>query len=267
MHRDAKTISGIVKAPVYQQLNGILRSLIRSGEFRVGEKFPTEREICQRFEVSRATANKALSNLVSEGLLEFRKGVGTFVRRQPMEYNLRSLVSFTEEAAAAGKKPATRVLRFQSMLASEAPAEVSEAMRIAPDASLYYIERLRLADELPVILERRYIAASLCPGLSEGDLSGSIYSLWSSRYNLSVQGADQVIRAVNIQGADARTMDVRQGEAGLLAVSVGYLSGGQPLWFERTLYRGDAYEFHNRLGPIQSAGQNSGRLLKFRESA
>jgi len=259
--------SEIVKAPVYQQLNEVLRSLITSGQFQVGNRFLTEREICKRFDVSRATANKALSNLVSEGLLEFRKGVGTFVRGHPMEYNLRSLVSFTDEAKVAGKKPATRVLRFQNMLAGEAPQKVRELMRIPSDDSLYYIERLRLADDLPVILERRYIASSFCPGLTEIDVAGSIYTLWSSKYDLYVEGADQTVRAVNIHGADARTMDVRQGEAGLLVISVGYIAGGQPLWFERTLYRGDAYEFHNRLGGIQPAGQTSGRLLKFRESA
>ena len=105
--------NALVKKPIYQQMNQLLRSLIDSGEFHVGDQFPTEREICERFEVSRATANKALSNLVSEGLLEFRKGVGTFVRGKPMDYNLRALVSFTEEALASGKKPATRLLRFK----------------------------------------------------------------------------------------------------------------------------------------------------------
>jgi DNA-binding GntR family transcriptional regulator len=53
-----------------------LRELLRG----LGERLLTERQICERFGVSRATANKALSNLVSEGVLEFRKGVGTFVR-------------------------------------------------------------------------------------------------------------------------------------------------------------------------------------------
>ena len=70
----------LVKEPIYQQLNGQLRLLIGSKECPLGSQFPTERQICERYGVSRATANKALSNLVSEGLLEFRKGVGTFVR-------------------------------------------------------------------------------------------------------------------------------------------------------------------------------------------
>ena len=94
--------NGLMREPIYQQLNQLLRSLIRSVEFPVGGQFLTERQVSERFEVSRATANKALSNLVAEGLLTFRKGVGTFVSAQSMDYNLRTLVSFTEEALAAG---------------------------------------------------------------------------------------------------------------------------------------------------------------------
>src|SRR5215475_8417832 len=103
----------LVKEPIYQQLNAHLRVLLGSADSPVGSQFLTERQICERYGVSRATANKALSNLVSEGLLEFRKGVGTFVSEQSMDYNLRALVSFTEEAIAAGKKPETRVLVFE----------------------------------------------------------------------------------------------------------------------------------------------------------
>ena len=94
----------LVRDPVYQQLNQRLKELL-SRECRPGDQFPTERQIAERFQVSRATANKALASLVSEGLLEFRKGVGTFVSRTTISYDLRTLVSFTEKARAAGKTP------------------------------------------------------------------------------------------------------------------------------------------------------------------
>jgi GntR family transcriptional regulator len=201
-------LSAIVKEPIYHQLNSHLRQLITSGECPIGDKFLTERQICERYGVSRATANKALSDLVSEGLLEFRKGVGTFVRVHALDYSLRELVSFTDEAIAAGKRPSSRVLQ------------------------------LRLADNLPVILEKRYIVAEHCPGLTEVDLAGSLYAVWTERDRLTIEGADQRVRAVNLRGAEARALQVRDGAAGLLVSSVGYLTGGGPLWSERTLHRG-----------------------------
>src|SRR5881394_2812444 len=111
-------VVALVKQPIYQQLNEALRGILGAGEFKTGARFLTEREVSQRFGVSRATANKALSNLVSEGILEFKKGVGTFVRGGILDYDLRSLVSFTGKAAAAGKRPATRILSFDTTTAS-----------------------------------------------------------------------------------------------------------------------------------------------------
>ena len=125
-------MSVLVKEPIYRQLNNHLRTLVKSGEYGDGLQFLTERQICERFGVSRATANKALSNLVSEGLLEFRKGIGTFVRGGALEYNLRALVSFTDKAVAAGKTPTTEVLQFQSVAASDVLDEVPAILKVGP---------------------------------------------------------------------------------------------------------------------------------------
>jgi GntR family transcriptional regulator len=253
--------SELVKEPIYHQLHNLLRSLVTKGEFPVGSKFLTERQICERFGVSRVTANKALASLVSEGVLEFRKGVGTFVRDRGLDYNLRYLVSFTEEAIAAGKRPSTQVLHFETVEAKDVLDEVPSLLKAEPETKLYYVERLRLADNLPVIYERRYIVAEYCPELTRADLEGSLYAVWTQKYRLEIEGADERIRAVHLRGPEARALRVRDGAAGLLIRSVGYLNGGRPLWFERTLYRGDAYEFHNRLGGIQPASFAQGKFL------
>jgi GntR family transcriptional regulator len=250
-----------MREPIYQQLNQLLRSLIQSEEFPVGGQFLTERQVSERFQVSRITANKALSTLVAEGLLTFRKGVGTFVSAQSMDYNLRALVSFTEEALAAGKKPETRVLVFERIAAHTVSDDVAKALRVSGNDSLWYMERLRLADDLPVIFEHRHIVASHCPQLKKTDVQGSLYGIWKDLYNLDVEGAEQSIRAVNLSRAEAKVLSTRQNTAGLLITSLGFLTGHSPLWFERTLYRGDAYEFHNRLVGNQGSGEPVGRFL------
>jgi GntR family transcriptional regulator len=254
-------MDGLTREPIYQQLNQLLRALVRSEEFPVGGQFLTERQVSERFRVSRATANKALSNLVAEGLLTFRKGVGTFVSVRSMDYNLRALVSFTDEAIAAGKRPETRVLLFEQVAAGEVSEDIAHALHVSQQDPLWHVERLRLADGLPVILERRYVIAAHCRTLKTSDVRGSLYKVWKEQYNLDVQGAEQSIRAVNLRREEARALGTRQNTAGLLVTSVGFLTGHAPLWFERTLYRGDAYEFHNRLGAVQPAGEPIGRFL------
>jgi GntR family transcriptional regulator len=240
----------IVKDPIYQQLNEILRDLIRRGEFGPGSKFLTEREICSRFEVSRATANKALSNLVSEGVLEFRKGVGTFVRGPGEARDFATLNSFTTNVAAAGKKPASRVLRFRRVKGRDVEPEAAAALRVAASDDVYSVERLRLADGVPMILERRYIVGRFCPGLTRDALSGSLFAELQ-KYGLRVVGSDEAIQAVIIKGEDARLLGVSEEGAGFLVTTVGYLEGDVPLWWERTLHRPDGFELRCRVRPAE----------------
>ena len=239
---------------MYQQLNQRLRTAL-SDEYRGGEKFLTEREISQRFAVSRATANKALASLVSEGLLEFRRGVGTFVRRDLINYDLRSLVSFVEKARAAGKRPRTRVLTLDAVTADSVDARIAAALEVEGEAPLWHLERVRSADDVPVILEDRYLVAAHCTRLTKTQAAGSLYAVLSDELGLQIAGADEILRAVTLRTPEARLLEVAARSPALEVTAVAFLdeAARRPLWWERTLYRGDQYEFHSRLGPIRTA--------------
>lgn len=247
------------RSPVYQQLNDRLRSSLAS-EYECGDRFLTEREIAERFEVSRATANKALASLVSEGVLEFRRGIGTFVRRDVIDYDVQSLVSFTEKARTAGKKPSTELITFGEISAAEIGEEIRTSLGVAGDEMLWEMERLRLADGTPVILEHRYVIQRHCPKLTKSQAEGSLYSAWTKTHGLNIAGADEVIRAVLLTTGEARQLQVPARSPALEVIAVGRLDDNAPLWWERTLYRGDQYEFHSRLGPIQSATPARGQF-------
>ncbi len=248
----------IVRDPIYQQLNQALRQLIEGGKLAPGDRFLTEREVCTRFGVSRPTANKALASLVSEGLLQFQKGVGTFVCGGGLDYDLQALVSFTGRARAAGKTPTTRVLQFESLSGRKISAEVSRRLKLSVGEKVFFVKRLRLADGVPMILESRHIVARLCPGLTAEQSAGSLYDLWTQRFKLDIAGADQSIRAAILSVADARHLGVRRGAAALLADAVGYVFGSIPLWEEQTLYRADRYAFHTHLGGLQRPRTGAG---------
>lgn len=249
----------LVRSPVYQQLNQRLREAL-GGEYRQGDQFLTEREVSERFRVSRATANKSLASLVSEGLLEFRKGLGTFVRRDVIDYDVRALVSFTEKARAAGKRPGTKVLAFGKSAAADVDDAARTALDVADDALLWNLERVRLADQTPVILERRHIVHRHCSKLTKAEAGGSLYRAWTESHGLKIAGASEVIRAVLLTAGEARRLRTAARSPALEVVAVGFLEDDVPLWRERTLYRGDRYEFHSRLGPIQWATPARGRL-------
>jgi GntR family transcriptional regulator len=251
--------TSLVRSPVYQQLNQRLRSAL-AAEYRAGDQFLTEREVAEKFHVSRATANKSLASLVSEGILEFRKGLGTFVRRDAIDYDVRSLVSFTEKARAAGKKPSTRLITFGKLTAAEVDIEIAAGLEQAGTALLWEMERLRLADGVPVIWEHRYVVHAQCPKLTKSQAEGSLYRAWTETHGLEIAGANEIIRAVLPTKSEARYLRTTPRTPVLEVLSVGFLDNNKPLWWERTLYRSDQYEFHSRLGPIQSATPARGKL-------
>jgi len=247
--------------PVYQQLHDRLRSTL-GDTYCEGDKFLSEREISNKFSVSRATANKALTSLISEGLLEYRRGVGTFVRRDLINYDVRSLVSFTEKAEAAGKKPTTRVLSFAKVSVEDVDTKIVEALDQTGTDRLWKMERLRLANKVPVILENRYVAAEHCPKLTKSQAAGSLYEIFTNKNALVISGADEIIRAVSLKPSEAKLLGVLTKSPAIEVTAVGFLddSARTALWWERTLYRGDQYEFHSRLGPIQTATPARGKL-------
>lgn len=230
----------------HQQLIEKLRKLLRGRQFTPGAKFLTEREIAERFKTSRPTANKALSSLVSAGLLEIRQGAGTFVRESVLDYDLQRLVSFTDKARAAGKEPGTQVITLQKITAPE----IATAMQLDAGEPLWLLERVRLADCQPVIYERRHIVASLCPRLTKTDAKGSLYAFWTQKCGLSIAGASEVIRAVNADKTQSAHLGLREGAACLQVTATGHLADGRALWHEETLYRSDVYEFRNQLGGL-----------------
>jgi GntR family transcriptional regulator len=237
-----------------------LKTLLRDRVYPPGAQFLTEREIAERFATSRATANKALTSLASEGLLEFRHGAGTFVRDGVLDYDLQRLVSFTDKAAAAGRRPSTRVLAFRRLRAEDAPAETAARLGAAPGDALFYLERLRLADNVPVILERRHVMARHCPGMTRADAAGSLYAYWTRDCRLNLSGATESIRAVNATPEQARLLGVPKHTACLLVVAVGTLADASPLWHEETLYRSDLYEFRNHLGGLAGPRPAMGQM-------
>jgi GntR family transcriptional regulator len=240
----------LVKDPLYMQLSAILRELIKSQQYNVGDQFLTERMISERFDVSRVTANKALSKLIDEGILELRKGLGTFVCDEPKHFPTSHLVSFSHKMLASGKKPSTRVLQFKKATAGQISDEVSKKLNLVRSEKLYYMKRLRLSDDIPLILESHYLREKFCPGLKKTDLKGSLFDLMTKKYKLNIAGVDETILATRVRGENSEHLHLQNGDPGFFMYVVGYNDAKVPVWIANVIFRGDAFELHNRRGPI-----------------
>ncbi len=255
----------LVKQPIYQQLYERLRERVESGEFKSASKFLTEREVSAEYDVSRTTANKALSTLVAEGLLEFRKGLGTFVRHGGLDVDLRSLVSFTDRARGAGMKPRTELLEFELIEFDTLNDILKGRMGLESGEKVAAMCRLRIADDQPVILENRWVRVRYCPAIKAKHVRASIYEYWTKACGLQIGGAEQTIHAVSLTRKQADLLEVSRGAAALLVESIGRLDSGEVLWCEETLYRGDSYVFQNVLGGVDGRRPAIGKLVSTKD--
>jgi GntR family transcriptional regulator len=240
-------MAALVRDPLYMQIVEVLLREISEGKYPRESRFPSERELAARFEISRTTANKVLSMLVAERRLQYRKGVGAFVSSRPLEHDMSALFSFTEKARREGIVPETKVLRFEDALHDELGETI-------------YLERLRSADGVPVIFEKRHLVKAVCAGITREMAAGSLYEAMR-KLGIEVSRAEQRARAVSPDTEERKLLQIRQGCACLRVEGRGYLPDGGIIWEEDTLFRGDRYEIHGILGP---SGTSSGRIIQER---
>lgn len=235
----------LIRDPLYQQIVDLLIKELYDGRYPPNARFPSERELAVRFNISRTTANKVLSMLVADGRLQYRKGVGAFVADKPLEHDMSAMLSFTEQARRIGLVPETRVLKF----GASRHEELGETV---------YLERLRSVDGVPVIYERRHLALPVCAGITGSMAEGSLYDALK-RMGVEAAYAEQHARAVSPAPEERTLLKIKQGCACLRVEGRGYLAGGSVIWAENTLFRGDRYEIHGILGP---SGMQTGRIIQ-----
>jgi GntR family transcriptional regulator len=157
--------------PLYRQLQERLRRELESGERAPHSRMPSEREWVQKLGVSRITVRQALGELVAQGYLYTVPGKGLFVgeRRAPRE--LDAFVSFTASTTARGERPSSRLLEARLVRAS---ATIAHELAIEEGDEVVSLRRLRLANDLPVMIQHASLPHARCPGLLErgpGDVS------------------------------------------------------------------------------------------------
>jgi GntR family transcriptional regulator len=243
---------------VHLQLAKVCRGEIARGEYRPDEKFPSEREIARRFGVSRATANKVISNMIAEGILVLRPGIGTYVAPiRGLHASLRQMESFTDSALSAGMVPETKVLCFSKKRSGQLSEQLQTSLQLDSRTSVCYFERLRFANGEPVILEHRWVRSDLVPGLFSNKLTGSFYHYLEQMHGIYMTGERHKIRAHNLSAGEANKFEMNEGAAVLVVEGTGFTEAELPVWYQILYYRGDRYELENELyaggGPAKFA--------------
>lgn len=230
--------------PLYAQIHKSLRQQIQAGAINPGSAVPSERELSEVYGVSRMTARQSLRALRDDGLVYRERGVGTFVRKRKVDVHTRNLIGFSQDMRQRGFKPSSQLLVMRRELAKPTIADV---LGIKPDDEIFHLERLRLADGIPMAYESNDVPTSLCPDLDKYDLEKkSLYEILENKYGVHMQRADEVLEAVSASIREARILSIKPNAPVLVVQRVVYSDANKVVEAVKTIYRGDRYRatFH-----------------------
>jgi GntR family transcriptional regulator len=227
--------------PRYAQIRADLLEAMEAGTLKPGDRAPSERELTERYGVSRMTARHALDTLQASGYLTRVPGSGTFVSQPKFEQRLSVVTSFTEEAHLRGMVPDTRVL---STALIQADAHMAERMHLRPDSPIIQFQRLRLVSGTPMALETSNLPLGRFPGLESVNLGhDSLYRILLERYGFKPAHAVQSIEVMAAGTFEAGLLSVKPGAPLLLLERFTRDGGDQIVEYVRSFYRGDKYRF------------------------
>jgi GntR family transcriptional regulator len=233
------------RLPLYAQVEDVLAARISTGALPVGTQLPSEEELIREFNVSRTTIRATIQNLVRQGLIEIRRGRGTFVASPRMVQELTELTGFVEDMRVLGRIPAARVLSREMVSATPI---IAEKLAVPVGTTVVQIQRVRLSDGAPLSFDLTYLPEDLGRRVMADDLAKEpIFTLLEERYDTPLVEAEYVLEAAAAEPAVAMALEIPVGSPVFLIERTSYTLGHRAVDYERLHYRGDTIRFKTRL--------------------
>lgn len=228
----------------YKEIADSIEQDIRNGKFDETKKLPTEEEFMKKFEVSRNTIRKAITQLVQRGYIYQVQGSGLFLRKKSeTDYiNLGSLRGLTQDLH--NKEIETKVLDIQVVEADEMRAKQLSCIE---GTKLYYVKRIRLVEHEPFSIEISYFKKSIVPYLNKDIASNSIYSYLIDDLKLNIGFADKVINCEKIDKQSADMLHVNPQDPTLIIENTVCLTNGTIFELSRSIFHFQKAKILNRI--------------------
>lgn len=223
--------------PAYQRIQGAIRKRIEAGDLHPGDAVASERDLAKLHQVSLMTARHALASLEREGIVERRRGIGTFVAAPKIHFN--KLMSYTEQMASRSLTAGSKVL-FAKVIEGE--QEATARLSIPPTSKVIKLERLRHAAGEPFALETCYLSAmEFSDMLSEPLGRESLFAVLERDYKVELGYADEEIDATAADPRIADLLAVPRREPLLRIRQVIYSTKGKAILYVLGFYRSDRH--------------------------
>jgi GntR family transcriptional regulator len=223
--------------PAYQRIQGSIRRRIEAGDLRTGEAVPSERDLAKLHKVSLMTARHALASLEREGVVERRRGIGTFVSAPKIHFN--KLMSYTEQMASRNMTAGSKVL-FGRIIDNE--QEANARLSLSPKSSVLKLERLRHAAGEPFALETCYLSAAQFSGLLSAPLDQeSLFGVLERDFHVELGYADEEVDATGADSRTAELLGIPRREPLLRIRQVIFSTSGKAILYVLGFYRSDRH--------------------------
>ena len=227
--------------PLYYQISEMINEKIETSEWKPGYQIPAENELCELFGVSRITVRKAIEELTHLGKLVKHRGRGTFVLDKHINQNLKSIYSFSQEMERQGKISSTKVVSIDTINADQ---KLAKKLDVQVGEPLIKLSRLRLADEIPVVLEDTYFVQRKYSKLLEYDLNNfGLYKLLETEFNVHSTRAEERFRACELTDQESILLLCNKGSYGLVVQRTLYQDEEIVCW-SNLVSKGDIFEFN-----------------------
>lgn len=231
--------------PLYHQLKEIIEHAIDSGKWKPEDKILSENEFKKIYDISRNTIQKAVDELVQEGVLERRQGRGTFVSKPKINQPLTGFYSFSKVISSQGMVSKDIILEIKT---EHANYNLAKKLQIENDDEVISLKRLRTANGEPIILETSYLPKRLVSDLTKEDLDMySLYELLEKKHDIFVVKAKETFKPVLVRPDENELLQVEVGSPGLLLDRIASDSEGNVIEYCRSIVRGDRCRFYTEL--------------------
>ncbi len=227
--------------PIYVQLEEYIKQKIKERVYLSGESLPTERELTELFDVSRMTVRQAISNLVHQGVLYKIPGKGAFVSKEVIEKKLE-IQSFSQDMEKRGLTPSSKILYFEKITPDN---EMKLKLQLSENEQIYFINRLRLANNEPMAIEYCYLPEKYYPDLMKYNLEKcSLYTLMKQEYHAIFNYMKQDIKAINMSKKEAEMLLGKARGFGIASFRTIFNDEEIPVEHTKTIYNPDRYTFN-----------------------
>ena len=244
---------------LYARVETVLAGEITDGDLKVGDQLPTEDSLIARFGVSRITVRRAIQNLVSRGLVEIRRGKGTFVAAPKIMQDLKELSGFVEDMHVLGRKPTARLIGKEIVTAN---ATVARQLALTRGERVVRIRRVRLADGVPLSFDETYLPLEIGKKIITNNLKiEPIFSLLERKYDVPLIEAEYKLDAVAAENEVASSLKVKPGSP-IFRIEGTSSTSSRPIDYETLYYRGGSRPIRHTPCPKNFSLKNFWRHIR-----